>query len=315
MSHSSEYDVEDVLRLDLAESDAVIGSLGPILRHLLASESHSLFSDETIARVRGITEDIARQLLHAQAAAAGTAMPEDFAAACLDPLADALLGNAALLSHLHALALEWQLAERLHARNGLDPVLSPMLQALIASSDARTAAAAMTALAAQARFVQSLRRMELALTELPGDLLHIALVTLRTLASEADGASAQAATAALRAGFDEARSRLGLLSRLVTGMGGGAIAALSVEHAGVAIFLTAISIGSGQDRDLAILSTNDRQLARLALALRAAGLKPAAVEEQFAYLHPDVALPAGFGQVRADRAAALLAAATPFSAG
>ncbi len=61
-----------------------------------------------------------------------------------------------------------------------------------------------------------------------------------------------------------------LLARLVTGMGGGAIAALSVDHAGAAIFLTALSIGSGQDRDLAVLSTNDRQLARLALALRAA---------------------------------------------
>jgi hypothetical protein len=98
-------------------------------------------------------------------------------------------------------------------------------------------------------------------------------------------------------------------------MGGGAIAALSVDHAGVAIFLSALSIGSGQDRDLTILSTNNRQLARLALALRASGLKPKAVEEQFAYLHPEFSLPEGFDDLRADRAAALLATSSPFAAG
>jgi hypothetical protein len=314
MTQFSEFNVEDVLRLELAEGDAMIGTLGPILRHLLASDDHSLFSDETIARVRGMVEDLARQALHAQANAAGVDLPEDFVGARVDPLADALLGNPALLSHLHALAIEWQLSERLHGRNAVDPVLSPLLQALIASSDPDTAAAAMTTLAAQARFVQSLRRMELALTELPGDLFHTALVTLRTLAGEENALSAEAAETALRANFDESRSRLGLLSRLVTGMGGGAIAALSVDHAGAAIFLTALSIGSGQDRDLVIFSTNDRQLARLALALRAAGLKPAAVEEQFVYLHPEVALPDGFEQLRADRAAALLAAASPYPA-
>lgn len=308
MTEFNGYNVEDVLRLELAESDAMIGTLGPVLRHLLASEGHSLFSDETIARVRGMVEDIARQLLHAEAGAAGADAPEDFVAIRVDGLTAALLGHAALLNHLHALAIEWQLSERLHGRNGVDPVLSPLLQALIASSDPDTAAAAMTSLAAQARFVQSARRMELCITELPGDLFHSALVTLRTLAGEGDAGAAQAAEADLRAQFDESRSRLGLLSRLVTGMGGGAIAALSVNHAGVAIFLTALSIGAGQERDLTVLSTNERQLARLALALRAAGLKPGAVEEQFVYLHPEVALPEGFEQLRADRAAALLSA-------
>ncbi|MBS1240286.1 MAG: hypothetical protein H6R45_992 [Proteobacteria bacterium] len=315
MTHFSEYNVEDLLRLELAEGDAMIGALGPILRHLLASDTYSLFSDETIARVRGMVENLARQLLHAESDAAELETPEDFVAERVDALAGALLGNGPLLNHLHALAIEWQLAERLHSRNGVDPVLSPLLQALIASSDPDTATAAMTALAAQARFVQGLRRMELSLTELPGDLFHTALVTFRTLASEADSESAEIAEAALRANFDESRSRLGLLSRLVTGMGSGAIAALSVDHAGVAIFLTALSIGSGQDRDITVLSTSDRQLARLALALRAAGLKPAAVEEQFVYLHPEIALPEGFEQLRADRAAALLSASAPFPGG
>ena len=210
MTQFNDHSVEDVLRLELAEGDAVIGTLGPILRHLLATGDQSLFSDETIARVRGMVEDIARQLLHALAAAEGVEASEDFVGARIDTLAEAFLGDAALLSHLHALTIEWQLAERLHSRNGVDPVLSPLLQALIASTDPDTAAAAMTTLAAQARFVQSLRRMELALAELPGDLFHSALVALRDIDSE----GAEIAEAALRANFDESRSRLGLLSRL-----------------------------------------------------------------------------------------------------
>ena len=90
---------------------------------------------------------------------------------------------------------------------------------------------------------------------------------------------------------------------------------MAIDHAGVAIFSTALAIGSAQDRDLAVLSTNDRQLARLALALRAAGLKPQAVEEQFLYLHPEHSLPEGFGELRAERAAALLSASASSAAG
>jgi hypothetical protein len=100
-----------------------------------------------------------------------------------------------------------------------------------------------------------------------------------------------------------------MISRLVTGMGGGAVAALSVGHAGVAVFLSALAIGSGQDRDLVALSTNEAQLARLAVALRAAGLKLTAIEEQVLAIHPDMAVPEGFDRLGADRAAALLALA------
>lgn len=309
------HSVEDVLRDDLAQGDSLIGSLGPILRHLLANDDHSLFSDEIVARVRGMLEHLAGQLLHAQADAAGLEDRQNFIAERLPAFIESFLGNPALLSHCHALALEWQLTERLQARNGVDPVLSPLLQALIASSDAETADLGMMTLAAQARFVQAQRRMELPLAELPGDLFHAALITMRAQVSEADDDTAAAAETALRARFDEAGSRRGLLAHLVTGMGGGAIAALAIDHAGAAIFLTALAIGSGQDRDLAVLSTNDRQVARLALALRAAGLKPQAVEAQFLYLHPEISLPERFDELDADRAAALLSAAAPFVAG
>jgi len=314
MTQLGNQSVEDVLRDDLLEGDALIGTLGPILRHLLASDDHSLFSDEIVARVRGMLEHVSTQLLHAQADAAGIEDRRRLIGERREAFVESFLGNPAVLNHAHALALEWQLTERLQARNDVDQVVSPLLQALISSSDAGTAGTGMMALAAQARFAQSQRRMELPLCELPGDLFHSALITMRAQASEQEDGAAEKAEAELRAKYDESNSRLGLIARLVTGMGSGAIAALSIDHAGAAIFLTALAIGSGQDRDLAVLSTNDRQLARLALSLRAAGLKPKAVEEQFVFLHPEIGLPEGFDQLGSDRAAALLSASAPFAA-
>jgi hypothetical protein len=287
----------------------------PILRYLLANEDNSVFSDEIVARVRGMVGDVAQQLLDKRAEVAGAGEPGMHDADDVAALGEALIGSSPFLCHVHALALEWQLTERLQARLALDPVLPPLVQALIASPEPATAKLAMHVLAAQARFGQAQRRMRLPLAELPGDLLHVALLAMRRLAglgadAERADAAAAAAEAALRADYDESRSRLGMISQLVTGMGGGAVAALSVSHAGVAIFLSALAISSGQDRDSVALSTNEAQLARLAIALRAAGLKLTAIEEQILAIHPDMAVPEGFDRLAADRAAALLAVAT-----
>jgi hypothetical protein len=307
--NASAPSVEEVLRAELAQSDLVLGSIGPVLRSLLANDDISLFSDEIVARVRGMLADLARQLLMALAEEAGAEDPFEAAAERSAALAEALVGHAALLGHAHALALEWQLAERLHARNGLDPTLSPWLQAQIASTDPATSSTAMAALAAQVRFVQAARRMELPLAELPAELLHAALQALHDQSGEDEAEAAERALASLREGYDESRGRLGLLARLVTGLGSNARTALSVDHAGVALFLSALALASGQKRDLVVLSTNDRQLARLAIALRAAGLKQAEVEAQFVLLHPDVVLPEGFDALRADSAVMLLVSA------
>jgi hypothetical protein len=156
--------------------------------------------------------------------------------------------------------------------------------------------------------------MQLSLTELPGDLLHAAFVSLRAYGgsdSELRELCVKAESA-VRARYDEGRSRLGLIARLITAMGHGATAALSLSHAGAAMFLTALGMASRQDRDLAVLATSEGQYARLALALRAAGLKPQAIEEQFMRLYPDVTLPDKFDTLGADRDAALLAGATPY---
>lgn len=306
MAQSSEAPVEDELRGELAQGDVVLGTLGPILGHLLANHDHSLFSDEIVSRIRGMIGDLAGQMLVAQAEATESPDVQGFAQRERDTLGAQLLTDMRLVVHCHAKALEWQLTTRLERRNAIDPVLSPLLQALIASDDASVASSAMGALAAQARFVQHQRRMELPLGELPADLFHEVLGIWSDNAE--DLAAVSIATGRLRDAYDESGSRLGLLSRLVTGMGAGAMAALALAHGGVALFLSALAALTHQERDLAVVSTNDRQLARLALSLRAAGLKPKEIEEQFLLFHPDVSLPDGFDALRADRAAALLAA-------
>lgn len=85
------------------------------------------------------------------------------------------------------------------------------------------------------------------------------------------------------------------------------MAALSISHAGVAIFLSALAHASGQDRDAIVLATNETQVARFALALRAAGLKQNGIAEQIEALHPDANLRLAFDAMTSDQAAQLMA--------
>ncbi len=300
--------LESILREDLARGDAMLGTIAPILRHLIANNDNAILGDSIIARVRGMARDMACQLLDALHGQARDGDSDEHGEDSIDALTEAMVGIPGLLAHLHAIALEWQLTERLQQRLSLDPVLSPLVQALVASPESEVSGLAMKLLAAQARFCQHQRRMKMPLEELPGDLLHGVLVQMRVVMTRAGLPDVVSTTAenAVRARYDESTSRLGLATRQITAMGGGAIAALSVTHAGVALFATALGLATGQDRDLAIQSTNESQIARLALALSAAGLKPGAVEEQFLAMHPDVVLPEGFEQFSADRAAAML---------
>jgi hypothetical protein len=305
--------LDAALREDLALGDAMIRSVGPIMRHLLSSDQHSLFADEIVARVRGGAYDLAGQLLDELARAAGETERLDHPRETFETYVEALTQAPGLVTHLHALAVESQLTERLQARLALDPVLPPLLQALLASTDPVTAALAMNLLAAQARFMQTQRRMQAPVTELPPDLMHAVLMVMRGLSDGEAEESARVAEAAIRSRYDESRTRLGIIGRLVTAMGGGAVAALNLPHAGAAIFASALSLCSNQDRDIVVLSTNEGQLARLALSLRAAGIKPTAIGEQILALHPEVTLPEGFDALGADRAAALLAVSGPLT--
>lgn len=298
--------VEDVLHAELARGDGILAATRPILRHLLADDGRTLFSDEIVATMRGMMTHIARQLLFAQARARDIEDLGAFADERQNDLAFIFFEDSALLAQAHALTLERQLTIQLQQRSGIDSVLSPLLQELTASQDATKAASAMRVLASQARFLQQQRRMELPLAELPADLFHKALVIFTSFAGEAE--DVQAATKNLRGSFDEGEGRLGQLMQLVVAMGRKAQRALAIDHAGVAIFATALALASGQDRNLAILSFSENQLTRLALSLRAAGLNQTALEEQFLYLHPDTDLPFGLENLAAERAASLLSA-------
>lgn len=290
----------------------MIAAIAPVLRHVLGAQDNALFAEIIIAHLRGNLTDIARQLLSAAqgdpAAPVSDGLPEQLAAS--------LAESAPLLGHLHAMALEWQLTEQVAARIGLDVVSSPLLVALIASDDAPTAASAMGLLAAQARFVQQQRRMQCPLRELPGDVLHASLLVLRAhlavLAQEGGGdfaladALAEAAASQIRGDYDEGTSRLGLLARMISQLGPGRQAALELPHAGVALFVTALAIATGQPRDLCVLAGHKGQMARLALSLRAAGLRQTQVEVNLLTLHAKAALPDGFERLAPERAATIL---------
>ncbi len=299
--------------LPLAQGSAAargaVAHVVPILRHLLRSDDNSIFSDEIVARVRGMFADVARQLVVALAAAAGHAEPEGWAHEAADELALVLAENPAFLEHFHTLALEWQWTVRLERSRALDPVLPPLLQARMADPEGAVSAGAMGLLASQARFCQNQRRMQLPLGELPRDLVHIALVTLRAHVGMAAGADGYALDAerSVRAQIDETRARLAQMSRVLDAMGPTAGAALEIDRAGVALFLTALARGSGLNRESAIMTTIDGQLPRLVLALRACGLAPAAVAAAALAFHPDAQLPQGYAELLPSDAAALLA--------
>jgi len=297
-----------VLAQELARSNSAIAKIVPVLGHLLGNEDEALFSDETVARVKGMLTYQARQLAIAETDAGQASDAAKQVAARTLALFPALAGEPMLLRYCHALALEWQLALRLETERGLDPVLSPLIQALVASDESSTASLGMASLTAQARFAQAQRRMELPLGELPADLFNALMLAWRGQAGPATASVQGVAEERLRANFDEGNSRLALLDRLVLAMGKGVTAALSVEHAGIATFLSALAFASDQTREDMVASTNARQTARLALAMRATGLKATAIEEQLLILHGSIPFGVEVGIVSPDRAAALLQA-------
>lgn len=301
--------IEALLRDDLFHADQALIHMGPILRHLLRNDDSSIFSDEVIARVRGMLSDLARQLVQALGEAAGHVDAAAWAREAGPGLADMLSGAEDLLDHLHMLAIEWQLSEKVEGRLGINPVLTPLLQDLIASSDPDLAARGMNLLAAQARFGQSIRRMQIPLVELPAELHQTVLRTMRGYVSEDPSgiAAAEIAERVLSKARADAASRLDLLSYAISVAGAKASATLSLQNSGVALFLTALSLGAGLRRETAVMCTTESQMARLALALSAAGLDRKGLVDVFAAIHPEVALPDGLDLLHPDYAAAMLA--------
>lgn len=285
---------ENPLRAELARAERVLAAIPPVLSHLVANRSHAVFSEEIVARTRGQVESLAFALVRG--------LGEGASPTLVRPLAGQLADQPALLAHCHALALESQLAERLARDAGMDPVLSPLLQDCIAAPVAETAATAMKLLAAQARFIHAQRRMELAVDELPADLLADVLAAFTATC----GVAALPAADRLRHEFDEARGRVALLARVALAAEPAIAAGLALDRAGLALFLTTMSLATGEDRAAVALATSDGQQARLALMLAIAGLATTDAEAILLRLHPDAAVPRGLLGLGREEAMALL---------
>lgn len=301
--------IESMLCDDLFHADQAMLHMGPILRHLLQNDDRSIFSDEIIARIKGMLADIARQLVQALGEAAGHADAAAWARDAGPGLAEMLAGSQPLLHHLHMLAVEWQLTEKLQGRLGIDPVLTPLLQNFIASPGPDLAARGMNLLAAQARFGQAVRRMQIPLSELPAQLHEEALAIMQRYVIDDPAGEAAAAQAeiTLRQRRAVTASRIDLLDHLMTVLGSERVVALQPEHAGVALFLSALGATAGIPRETAVMCTTESQMPRLALSLVAANVGREGVISTFSALHPDIAVPPGIEQLDSARALALLA--------
>lgn len=290
------------LRIALARGDALRAQSGPALHQILAAQDRSLLSEAVVAQVGGMLADLADQLVAARAAAVDPATSRQAVAA-------QLLAVDTLREHCQALALEWRLAVQLEAELALDPVLSPLLQALVSSPAPGVGAIAMAAIAAQARFAQGQRRMQLPLSELPAELFHAALLAARDAVSAAGQDDAARAEARLRAGYEEGVGRIALFARLVDVARSIPTPMPSIEDAGVGLWLSTLSARSGEDRDRTACAVADPLLGRLLLTLRAAGVAPIDAERQALRAQPDVELPRGLQDIGTREAAQWLAEA------
>ena len=288
----AEPDAERLLA-DLALGGRDLGAIGPVLRHLVARPDSSLFAEELVARTRGMIESLALQLLRQGGERMGDMV--------LSTLVARLCDHERLLVHVHALALEGQMTAALGQR-GIDSTLPPLLQARMAGGPPDGAALAMTVLAAQTRFLRSQQRMELDYAELPGDVLHDVL----QIVAECSGPEGTETVRLVHAGYDERKSRLALLAQVGLGLGDQFLAGLDPAQAGFALFATALSLVTGQERDRVVVATAQGHEARLGLMLAMAGLAPAAREGVMVCLHPDAVVRPAWLEIDGHRAADLL---------
>jgi hypothetical protein len=296
---------------ELARANQALSQVGTGLRYRLENPRSGLLSDRIVAQVHGFLDSLAAQVF--AVSGGGEALTGMGLDDPVEALADALGADPLVSNHVHALALEVELTDRLAARLKVDPVLPPLLKRLTASARLEAAAAAVVLRDAQARFGQAGLRSELPLAELPGDILDAALRTRETQLAQAsvppDGTPGRPSVD-WRVRGERSDNRLELLRRTVAALRADADAALDVAEAGVALFVTALALGSGLERDVALATTVSGQEVRLVLALVACGLGAGSVRTQFLALHPDAWWPEGLALPDARQAASLLSASS-----
>lgn len=302
----SDEQVEARLRLELAQGDQALSGVPPVLGHLLSAAAPALVTDDLLAHIRGMLGSLARQLVDAEDRATKAKRTENERIARIDALGINMATGNVILSFAFAIAMEGQLSEELQERSGIDQVLPPLMQELIASDDDSVAELAMATMAAQARFIQSHRRMSMPLSELPAELFHEVLRCWSHFAKDVSPACKTQVEALLRAEYDESSTRVGKIGRLISKLQAGARAALSLDHAGFALFTSALSARSKQSREMTVLSCHPSQLVRLAVALRATGLDHGETAQVFNQISPTSSLPAGVECLDQQRAQQLL---------
>lgn len=286
------------LSADLARDDRALSGIVPCLSHILANPGKPLVSDDVVARMHGFLADIVRHLVS----------PVDEETVLLGTeLASYLASNGRLVTHGYALAVEGSVTRIMLEDHGVDPSLTALVQELIGSKEPHIAELAMALMSAQARFVEGHRSGAGALLELPAELFDDVLEAWKVWAVRNGQTSFAQTEASLRAKYDESSTRLGLLNRLLSSIGASAQLVCEIETAGLAIFASAIAKNARQPRDLVLLSCQEHQSLRLALALKAADLPSEVIAQQFGLLSGDVALPDAFDAWNAADATAMLA--------
>ena len=272
------------------------------LRHRIGFADPSLFDDELIARTRGLLVHLTAQVA-GNRSHSGTVRHRE----ARDAILRALFDHPAMLAHCHGLALEYRLTRRLAEENGIDPVLPPILQELIASPIEATSRLASGVLASQTRFLSNMERMQLPLRQLPGELLHDIFAIGRERLGEP--ILADAVEQAVRTSYDEGATRIALLGRLVSAPDYPQTRGWQLPEAGLAPFLASLAEAGGIGMHEAALLTTESQAARLALMMRTLNCNPGSINRNLYILHEDIALPLISG-LEPDTASSLLANVT-----
>ncbi|MEP2233184.1 MAG: hypothetical protein ABJQ41_03935 [Marinomonas sp.] len=287
------------LRADLANDDHVLATAVPVVAHMLGDQASALMRDDVIACMRGTLIAIARQLF------SFAGFSED--TADLRSLESMFASNGNLVNHCYSLAVEGVINQQLSDEHGIDPALPALLQELIESRDANISQLAMDLLASQTRFVEGQRRGgSAALFELPPEHFDAALSVFKSWILKRGLSCSDKLDLEIRVQYNEGVTRLSMLTRLLIAVGASAEIVTEIETAGLALFISAISKSTGQPRELIALSCQPQQSLRLAVAMKAAGRSSEAVIRQLMIAGADISLPAGFIDLEANEAFALL---------
>jgi hypothetical protein len=259
-------------RMALGAADHRLAAAGAVLERHVGIGPSRLLDDETVTRVRALAGDLASQLVEGDPV-------------LVDAVRDLLVTNRAILIHLHALAVETRVTAILATRRAIDPVLPPLVRRRLdpaaVGQDVVTATTAL--LAAQTRLGQLLRRMRLPLAELPADLQHLAQAVADAVRADRGMADAPPRPPVA----DEPYGRLALLRRVLAGLGDDMALALRIDDAGLPLFLSALALASQHPREAVTLACAEDHPIRLALLLRAAGLRCDEAAAQLLAIRPD----------------------------